>query len=204
MTLATGGTAFGEISIRSSPARSAAASASESERTPRFSPSGPTTRRDSARISRFMRVRSVVLKCIGLGTGYFSTPMPDKQARPQSRVRLWGLLSSSFYILPLTVASLVSPVLKSRSISLRSCSSRAQASLLSWSVLVQYSRTRSRCAEIFVSFCPLGLARKKRATTRRKANTTTSAQATVSCFLIFIRIHCTPTFPEWGGLGKLG
>ena len=60
MTLATGGTAFGEISMRSSPAISAAFMASANVITPRFSPRAPITRSSGARISRFIRIFSVL------------------------------------------------------------------------------------------------------------------------------------------------
>src|SRR3989344_1420244 len=59
MIFATGGTAEGDISIRSSPAVFAAVKAASSERTPRFSPCAPITRNSSARISLLMRSRSV-------------------------------------------------------------------------------------------------------------------------------------------------
>src|SRR5438552_1045074 len=59
MIFAMGGTAEGEISIRSSPAAFAAASAAASESTPRFPPSLLITRNSCARISLFMRSRSV-------------------------------------------------------------------------------------------------------------------------------------------------
>src|SRR3989344_1642371 len=89
MIFATGGTAEGDISIRSSPAVFAAVKAASSERTPRFSPCAPITRNSSARISLLMRSRSVatgsyikysmkrekytnlIRKLVGVGEDYF-------------------------------------------------------------------------------------------------------------------------------------
>ena len=56
MILATGGFAFGEISIRSSFNSSAFLRASTRERVPIFSPSGPTTRSSDARMALLIRV----------------------------------------------------------------------------------------------------------------------------------------------------
>lgn len=59
MIFAMGGTAEGEISIRSSPAVLAAARAASSDITPKFPPSALITRNSVARISLFILSRSV-------------------------------------------------------------------------------------------------------------------------------------------------
>lgn len=144
MTLATGGLAFGEISMRSSPTRSASARASASDRTPRFSPVDPTTRSSLARISLFMRILSVVLKCFWLMVSRdFSTGKADKQGAPECRTAFGGVLACFYYGLILTEAVGIFLVLNSRRISLKSCKSWAQASRLAWSVWEQCLRIRS-------------------------------------------------------------
>jgi len=56
MTLATGGSAFGDISTKSTPASSAIVSASLLLRIPNWSPFAPMTRNLSARIASLMRI----------------------------------------------------------------------------------------------------------------------------------------------------
>lgn len=56
MTFTTGGSAFGEISTRSTPASSAIFSASARDRMPSWSPVGPITRTCGARIASLMRI----------------------------------------------------------------------------------------------------------------------------------------------------
>ena len=59
MIFATGGTALGEISIKSSPRFIDSSIASRNERTPKFSPSSVTTRSCGARIWLFMRILGI-------------------------------------------------------------------------------------------------------------------------------------------------
>ena len=61
MTFATGGSALGEISTRSTPASVAILSASLLLRIPSWSPLGPITRRCCARIASFIRIDVLML-----------------------------------------------------------------------------------------------------------------------------------------------